>query len=83
MNSTVYNGTFFFFQASLLIRILHQFETKISYDHVTKIPRDDGLLSEATMYWVLVHEVTGSNPTQTLCFYQTFVDLFLCHGLCS
>ena len=34
----------FFFQASLLIRILRQFYKKknISYGHVTKIPRDDG-----------------------------------------
>ena len=36
----VYDGTFFFFQASLLIRI--------SYGHVTKMSRDDGLLSELT-----------------------------------
>ena len=38
----------YFFQAPLLIRILCQFQAKISYGHVTKIPRDDGLLSEPT-----------------------------------
>ena len=38
----------FFFQASLLIRILANFKTEICYGHVTKIPRDDGLLSEPT-----------------------------------
>ena len=37
-----------FFQASLLIRILRQFSKKIGYGHVTKIPLDDGLLSEPT-----------------------------------
>ena len=37
-----------FFQATLLIGILRQFQTKISYGHVTKIPRDDSLLSEPT-----------------------------------
>ena len=47
---------FFFFQASLLIRRLRQFQTKISYGHVTKIPRDDGLLSEPTT------EVNGNDP---------------------
>ena len=46
MNSPVYNGTFF--QTSLPIRILRQFLTKISYGHVTKIPRDEVLLSEPT-----------------------------------
>ena len=46
----------FFFQTSLLIRILRQFQTKISYGHVTKIPRDDGLLSEPTT------EVNGNDP---------------------
>ena len=45
-----------FFQASLLIRILRQFQTKISYGHVTKIPRDDGLLSEPNT------EVNGNDP---------------------
>ena len=45
-----------FFQASLLIRILRQFQTKISYGHVTKIPRDDGLLSEPTT------EVNDNDP---------------------
>ena len=45
-----------FFQASLLIRILRQFQTKISYGHVTKIPRDDGLLYEPTT------EVNGNDP---------------------
>ena len=45
-----------FFQASLLIRILSQFQTKISYGHVMKIPRDDGLLSEPTT------EVNGNDP---------------------
>ena len=57
MNLLLYNGTiFFFFQASLLIRILRQFLTKISYGHVTKIPREDGLLSEPTT------EVNGNDP---------------------
>ena len=55
MNLPIYNGTIFF-QASLLIRILSQFKTKISYGHVTKIPRDDGLLSEPTT------EVNGNDP---------------------
>ena len=45
-----------FFQASLLIRILRKFQTRISYGHVTKIPRDDGLLSEKTT------EVNGNDP---------------------
>ena len=44
------------FQASLLIRILRQFQTKISHGHVTKIPRDDGPLSEPTA------EVNGNDP---------------------
>ena len=57
MNLPVYNGTFFFFQASLLIRILRQFKTKINYGHGTKIPRDDGLLSEPTT------EVNGNDPS--------------------
>ena len=46
----------FFFQASLLIRILRQFQTKISYGHVTKIPRDDSLLPDPTT------EVNGNDP---------------------
>ena len=50
MNLPVYNGT------SLLIRVLHQFQTKVSYGNVTKIPRDDGLLSERTT------EVNGNDP---------------------
>ena len=50
----LYNGTIF--PASLLIRILRQFSTKISYGHMTKIPRDDGLLSEPTT------EVNENNP---------------------
>ena len=37
-----------FFQGSILIRILRQFQTKIGYGHVAKIPRDDGQLSEPT-----------------------------------
>ena len=45
-----------FFQASVLIRILPQFYTKISYGHVTKIPRDDDRLSEPTT------EVNGNDP---------------------
>ena len=45
-----------FFQASLLIRILRQFQTKISYGNVTKIPRDDGLLSEP------ITEENGDDP---------------------
>ena len=45
-----------FFQASLLTRILRQFQTNISYGRVTKIPRDDGLLSEPTT------EVNGNDP---------------------
>ena len=35
-----------FLQAPLLVRILRQIKTKISYGHVTQIPRDDGLPSE-------------------------------------
>ena len=45
-----------FFQPSLLTRILRQFQTKITYGHATKIPRDDGLLSEPTT------EVNGNDP---------------------
>ena len=45
-----------FNQASSLIIILRQFKTKISYGHVTKIPRNDGLLSEPTT------EVNGNDP---------------------
>ena len=56
MNLPVYNGTIFFFQASLLIRVLRQFWTKVSYGHVMKIPRDDGQLSEPTT------EVNGNDP---------------------
>ena len=55
MNLLVCNRTIFF-QASLPIRILRQFLTKISYGHVTKLPRDDGLLSEPTT------EVNGNDP---------------------
>ena len=36
------------FKASFLIRILRQLQRKMSYGHVTKISRDDGLLSELT-----------------------------------
>ena len=46
----------FFFQASLLIRIIRQFSTKVSYGPVTKIPRDDGLLYEPTT------EVNANDP---------------------
>ena len=46
----------FFFQASLMIRILRQFQTQVSYGYVTKLPRDDGLLSEPTT------EVNGNDP---------------------
>ena len=56
MNLPVYNGTFFLKKASLRITILRQFKTKISDGHVTKIPRDDGLLSEPTT------EVNGNDP---------------------
>ena len=45
-----------FVQASLLTRILRQFQTKISYGHLTKMPCDDGLLSEPTT------EVNGNDP---------------------
>ena len=45
-----------FLQASLVIRILRQFYTKTSYGHVTKVPRDDGLLSEPTT------EINGNDP---------------------
>ena len=45
-----------FFQASLRTRILRQFQTKLSYGHVTKISRDDGLLSEPTT------ELNGNDP---------------------
>ena len=40
-----------FFQASLLIRIVRQLYAKMSYGHVTKISRDDGLLSEPATDW--------------------------------
>ena len=39
-----------------MTRILRQFQTKISYGHVSKIPHDDGLLSEPTT------EVNGNDP---------------------
>ena len=55
MNLPVHNGTIFF-QASFMIRILRQIQAKISYGHVTKIPRDDGLLSKPTT------EVNGNDP---------------------
>ena len=44
MNLPVYNGIFFstFFTDQNLTPILN----KISYGHVTKIPRDNGVLSE-------------------------------------
>ena len=47
MNLPVYNGAFFFssfFTDQKLTPILN----KIRHGHVTKIPRDDGLLSEPT-----------------------------------
>ena len=34
-------------------------------------------------YWLLVHEVTGSNPAWTLYFCHAFIHLFLYCGLCS
>ena len=43
MNLPVYTGTIF-----LLVRILRQFQTKVSYDHVTIIPRNSGVLSGPT-----------------------------------
>ena len=55
MNLPVYNGTFFFssfFTDQNLTPILN----KISDSHVTKIPCDDGLLSEP------ITEVNGNNP---------------------
>ena len=55
MNLPVYKWNYFL-KSSLPIRILRQFQTKISFDHVTKIPRDDGLLSEPTT------EVNGNDP---------------------
>ena len=45
-----------FFKASLLIRILRQLKTKMSYGHVTKILSDNGLLSEPTT------EGNGNDP---------------------
>ena len=67
MNLPVYNGTFFFFQAPLLIRILREFQTKISYAHVTKIPRDDGVLSEPTT------EVNGNDPyCKRVCVHESY-----------
>ena len=39
-----------------MIRILRKFQTTISYGHVKKIPRDDGLLSEPTT------GVNGNDP---------------------
>ena len=57
LNCKIYLYTMeLFFQTSLLIIILRQFLTKISYGHLTKIPRDDGLLSEPTT------EVNGNDP---------------------
>ena len=56
MNLPVYNGTILF-QASLLIRILRQFQTKMPNGHVTKISHDDGLFSELTS------EVNVNDPT--------------------
>ena len=46
----------FFFQTYLRIAILRQFKTKISHGHVTKMPSDDGPLSEPTT------EVNGYDP---------------------
>ena len=45
-----------FFQTSVHTRILCQFRQKMSSGHVTKIPCDDGLLSEPTT------EVNGNDP---------------------
>ena len=47
MNLPVYNGT---------TESYANFKQKISYGHVTKIPRDDGLLSEP------ITEVNGNDP---------------------
>ena len=50
MNLPVYNGTIFpsFFTDQNLKPILNNNKKKNSYGHVTKILRDDGLLSEQT-----------------------------------
>ena len=45
-----------FFSSFFTDQILRQFKTKISYGHVTKIPRDISLLSEPTT------EVNGNDP---------------------
>ena len=46
MNLPLHNGTIF--SSFFTDQNLRQFITKIYYGHVTKIPRDDGLLSEPT-----------------------------------
>ena len=45
-----------FFSSFFADQNLTPIQTKISYCHVTKIPRDDGLLSEPTT------EVNGNDP---------------------
>ena len=56
MNLPVYNGTIFFFLCFFTDHNLTPIFNKISYGHVIKIPRDDGLFSEATT------EVKGNDP---------------------
>ena len=55
MNLPVYNGTTFFTNQNIT-------QTKISYGHVTKIPRDDSQLSEATI------EVNGNDPCKRVVY---------------
>ena len=56
MNLPVYNGTIFFPKLFYWSDSYANLKKKISYGHVTKIPRDDGLLSEPTT------EVNGNDP---------------------
>ena len=38
-------------------------------------------LAQWLWYWLLVHEVTGSNPVRTYISAVHFIHLFLCYGL--
>ena len=55
MNLLVYSWTIFF-KLLYWSESYANFKKKISYGHVTKLPRDDGLLSEPTT------EVNGNDP---------------------
>ena len=56
MNLPVYDGTIFFNSFTDQNPTPIKKKKKITYGHVTKIPRDDGLLSEPTT------EVNGNDP---------------------